>query len=225
MARSINLKPFYFGLGAVAVAGGAWIWMAKAPAGGTTTSVNPDLAGIATGFEGYLLGADSAPVEVIEYADFQCPACAQFAILTMPDVRRRLINTGLVRWRFRDFPLPMHDKANVAHLAAACAGEQGRFWEMHDQLYYNHGVWVRERRAERKFRDFARAVGVELKRYDACIKEGRYAARIAGTKNDGVALGVSSTPTLVIGGLMVAGSIRYDSLRTLVDRARPATTR
>ena len=61
MARSINLKPFYFGLGAVAVAGGAWIWMAKTPAGGTTTSVDPVLAGIATSFEGYLLRSRFRP--------------------------------------------------------------------------------------------------------------------------------------------------------------------
>ena len=140
MAQSVNLKPFYVALGVIAVAGGAWIVTAS---GGTTVTI-PEMA-TGSAFPGYSLGSDSAKVEIIEYADFECPACAMFTILTSPDVKTRLVNTGRVRWTFRDFPLPMHPKAPVAHLAAACAGDQSQFWAMHDQLFYNRGAWVEGR--------------------------------------------------------------------------------
>jgi protein-disulfide isomerase len=170
-------------------------------------------------FPGYLLGSDSAPVEVVEYADFQCPACAQFAILTMHDVQERLIQAGRVRWRFRDFPLEDHDKSRLAHHAAACAGEQNQFWAMHDQIYYGQSRWysTRPSAAARTFRDYGRAIGLDLDAYDACMETGRYQARIEASVQEGIGIGVNSTPTFVIGGAKVPGSLPYDGLRRMID--------
>ena len=215
MGQPLNLKPFYVALAVIAVAGAAFIINSRVSA--PTVTLVP--AGTTPAFPGHTMGSDSAPVEIIEYADFQCPACATFAILTGGDVRRKLVATGRVRWSFRDFPLPGHDKAPLAHLAAACAGEQDRFWEMHDQLFFNQGTWTRERRADRIFEQYARTIGVDLDAYRTCVAEQRHMARIAATKESGIALGVGSTPSFIVGGRLVAGSISYANLVQLVEQA------
>jgi protein-disulfide isomerase len=226
VARVRNLKPFYLGLAVVAVAGAGWIWMAAKGGSGAPISAPVDEAAVAraAGFPGYSLGSPDAPVTVIEYADFQCPACAQFAILTMHDVKQRLIAAGRVRWQFRDFPLPGHRHSRLAHHAAACAGEQGRFWEMHDQLFYGQSTWSAERNPYGRFRDYARAVGLDLARYDECMESARYSARIEASVRDGEQLGVSSTPTFIIGNRRYPGFMTYDALRALIDSVAAASS-
>jgi hypothetical protein len=132
------MKRFYLILAALAVAGAAVLVLAsrERPMPGAIEGAVPVVA--TDGFTGFTLGSDSASVEIVEYSDFECPFCARFANLQMPAVRRQLIETGLVRWRFRDYPLPNHQFSRLAAHAAQCAGEQGRFWEMHDALYANH---------------------------------------------------------------------------------------
>jgi protein-disulfide isomerase len=216
MAQSVNLKPFYVALGIVAVAGGAWIVSSRG--GGPVTL--PEIVSVQA-YPGYSIGSDSAKVEIIEYADFECPACAMFTILTSPDVKSRLVNSGRVRLVFRDFPLPIHSKAAAAHLAAACAGEQGQFWAMHDQLFYNQGAWVRGR--ERSlFDDYAQAIGINTGEFGQCMKDQRHVDRIAATRNEGQQLGISSTPSFIIGDQLVSGAISLDEIIALVERAEMA---
>jgi protein-disulfide isomerase len=81
---------------------------------------------------------------------------------------------------------------------------------------------LQDRRPARTFRGYARDVGVDLGQYDDCMDERRYFGRILATREQGIAIGVQSTPTFIVGGLMVAGAIPYDSIRTLVMRAMPA---
>jgi protein-disulfide isomerase len=219
MAGQRNLRVFYAALGVIAVVGIAGILVARARAGDTSSSQTVSAAPDTAAFMGHVMGSDSAPVTIIEYADFECPACAQFAVLTAPDVKQRLVATGRVRWIFRDFPLQGHRNSMPAHHAAQCAGEQGRFFEMHDQLFFNHGRWVTERRPQRRFREFAQAIGLDLGRYDACMDSGRYLARLEQLRTDAATRGISSTPTFDIGTQRVSGAILYDDLKRYVDRA------
>lgn len=229
MAAS-NLKGFYTGLGVIAVIGVGAIVYARgaAPAGGPRTVQDVPTAdpNDTTTAPGYVLGSATAKVEIVEYADFECPACQHFAVLTMPDVRDRYVNTGMVRWRFQDFPLPMHPKAPFAHQGAACADEQGRFWEMHDQLYFNQNKWVPAGNSARAVRDLAKAAGVDLAKYDACIKAGGHQKRIEASMRRGNALGVNSTPTFIIGNQIIETSISFDSMKVLIENAlkKPATS-
>jgi protein-disulfide isomerase len=217
-----QLKPFYIGLALVAVAGAALIYMARR-SGSETTAAQTAPGPVDLGdYEGHVMGSDSAPVTIIEYADFECPACAQFAVLTGPDVKQRLVATGQVRWIFRDFPLDGHRNTMAAHHAAQCAGEQGRFWEMHDQIFFNHGRWVPERRPEGALRDLAAAARVDLRSYDDCMSSGRYMTRLEQLRADAAARGVSSTPTFDIGGRRVSGALLYDDLKKLVESAAGA---
>ena len=212
------MKRFYLLLGAVAVVGGAVLWFgsqrtqASAPAPGSPLPV-----AAADGFKGYTLGSDSAPIEVTEYSDFECPFCAQFASVQMPVVRAQLIATGKVRWRYRDFPLPLHAYSRYAALAAQCAGEQGKFWEMHDQLF-DHHQWAQTGKNPRSlFRDFAKAVGLDLDKYDACMDGQRYAGRIQASVQEGDARGVKGTPTFFVNGRLYEGRSTSDDFKALAD--------
>jgi len=218
VAGQQRLKFFYVALAAIAVVGVAAIWTARGKGRSGTQEITP-VAADSTVFPGHVVGSDSAPVTITEYADFQCPACGKFAVLTAPDIRQRLVSTGRVRWIFRDFPLDNHPNSMPAHLAAACASEQGKFWEMHDALYFNQGRWAPASRPLRDFRGYAKAIGLDLGRYDACMDSGRYRARLTALKEDGLQRGVNSTPTFDIGTLRLTGYLDYDSLKVLVDQA------
>jgi protein-disulfide isomerase len=122
-----------------------------------------------------------------------------------------------VRWRFRDYPLSGHRFSRYAAHAAQCAGEQGRFWEMHDQLFFNHAWAQTGRDPTRLFRDFARAVGLDVERYDACMESGRYAGRIEASRLAGERLGVNSTPTFFVAGRLYSGGSTSDQFKHLVD--------
>lgn len=216
MAQSVSMKLFYGAFGVLVVVGAAWIWSSRG--GSEPVEVDP-VPVDPTSFAGWVLGSDSAPVEIVEYADFECGACAHFAILTAPDVRQRLVATGRVRLRFRDFPIQGHRYSPIAHQAGACAGEQGRFWEMADQIFFNQSTWIQDRRPARQFEDYARAIGLNMDQYDSCIKERRHAGDIEASRQHGLAVGVKFTPSFVIGGLLVAGALPYDSIVRLVERA------
>jgi protein-disulfide isomerase len=219
MAGSRRLTTFYAALGVIALAGGAVIWMSARggeagpealPASASDTALHP----------GYTLGRDDAPVVVDDYSDFQCPACAQLAVLTLPDVKTRLVETGMVKWRFHDRPLPGHTRSPAAHHAAACADEQDRFWQMHDQLYFQQSTWARDANHERRFRDYARAIGLDMGRYDDCMRSNRYRQRIGNSVEAAATAGINSTPTLFINGRRYEPRVlAFDSLKAAIERA------
>src|SRR5919112_3841157 len=129
------------------------------------------------GFRGYIKGSASAPVEITEYADYQCPFCQTFATIQMPTIEERLIKTGRLRWRYRDFPLQQHPFARLAAHSAACADEQGNYWDQHERIYEGQSEWAAARDAAGTFRRYAGEVGLDLGKYDACMKAGKYAGR------------------------------------------------
>jgi protein-disulfide isomerase len=174
-----------------------------------------------SGFRGYLKGSKDAPVEITEYADYQCPFCQTFATLQMPTIEERLIDTGKLRWRYRDFPLQQHQFARLAAHSAACADEQGKFWQLHEQIYQNQAEWAAARDAGPLLRNYAKAVGLDLGRYDACMKSAKYAGRIQASLNEGIQAGVSSTPTLLIGNRLYRGRFDSDAIIRMVDSLAP----
>jgi protein-disulfide isomerase len=174
-----------------------------------------------SGFRGYLKGSPDAPVEITEFADFQCPFCQTFATLQMPTIDERLIQTGRIRWRYRDFPLQQHPFARLAAHSAACADEQGKYWDQHQRIYEGQSEWSEARDAGSIFRNYAKAAGLDLGRYDACMKAGKYAGRIQASYNEGVQVGVNSTPTLLIGNRLYKGRFDSDAITKMVDSLAP----
>jgi len=172
-------------------------------------------------FRGYTLGQGSAPVEIVEYLDFECPVCATFATIQMPTIKDQLINTGKARWRLRDYPLPIHKYARFAAHAAQCAGAQGRYFEMQDQLFSHHQWAQTGKDPSNLFRDLARAAGVDVKAYDACMEAGRFAGRIEYSRQEGDQLLVDGTPTFYANGKKLFTNFRRlpnsDDFKSLVD--------
>src|SRR3954470_2172841 len=115
-----------------------------------------------TGFRGYLKGSPNAPVEITEYADFQFPFCQTFATLQMPTIEERLIKSGRLRWRYRDFPLQQHPFSRLAAHSAACADEQGKYWNQHTSIYEGQQEWAESRNAASLFRQYAQKGGLDL---------------------------------------------------------------
>jgi len=219
--RAMQTRGFYILLAAVAVIGGIALYTVinqpKAPA-------VRDVDVSASQAEGYLRGDPNAPVQVLEFADFECPACGQFAVLTEPDVRHRLIESGQVSYRFFDFPLPAHKNTLAASMAAACANDQGKFWEMHDALFFNQPEWSTQvtSNPERKFLEYAKEIGLNTDVYKKCMDEQPHQVRIIANRKEGERRGVAQTPSFVIGKKLIAGAIGYDEFRAWVDSAKAA---
>lgn len=214
-----SLKSFYVVLGLIAVVG--IVLIVRAASGGRSAPLvmaacgGPPLGGAAP--SGVTLGPDSAPVKITEYADFECPACARFAILTMPDIIQRLIPTGKLQWRWMDFPLPQHANSALAHVAAECAADQGKFWQMQYQLYYHQDDWFAEGDPMGKFLDYARQAGLDADSFKVCVQQRRPWPRIEANKCSGDRLGVDETPTLVVNGRLLPGAPAFDDVQRLVD--------
>lgn len=213
-----GMRGFYLLLGGIAVIGlGLLGYQLLKPRGVSIPASVAVLPADTAGFRGYVLGSDSAPVEITEYADYQCPWCANFSLVNFPDVQERLIDSGKLRWRYRDYPLEQHPFSRLSAHAAACADEQGKFWPMHKLIYQGQPDWA-SGGAGRVFRGYADAVQLDLGRYDECMKSARYAGRIQASYQEGTALGVNGTPTFLIAGrLYGADQANYDRLRAIVD--------
>ena len=212
-------KGFWIALAAVALIGiGALAWSASRPRA-QVSRVDPSLPALKA--EGYLIGSPSAPVEVVEFADFECPACGQFATITEPDVRTRLVNTGKIRYRFMDFPLSIHKNTWDASLAASCANEQGKFWEMHDALFANQDRWNGEAtsRPRGPIADLAKGLGLDMAKYGACMDAETHRAQIQANQREGERRQVQSTPTFYFNGTMVPAALPYDSFVRYVNTA------
>jgi protein-disulfide isomerase len=221
-ATQAGMKRFYTVFAVIALVGlGVLGYLLLRPA---TVSIPANVvvqASDTSGFRGYVKGSAEAPVEITEFADYQCPFCQTFATLQMPTIEERLIKTGRVRWRYRDFPLQQHSFARLAAHSAACADEQGKYWDQHQRIYEGQSEWAGARDAAPIFRNYARAAGLDLGRYDACMKAGKYAGRIQADYNTGVQLGVGSTPTLLVGGRLYRGRFDSDAIIKLVDSLAP----
>ncbi|HEV8253535.1 MAG TPA: thioredoxin domain-containing protein [Vicinamibacteria bacterium] len=156
-------------------------------------------------------GPASAPVTVIEYCDFQCPVCAKAS----PQLPRLLAQAygSKVRFVYRDFPLTrIHPDSTGAAEAAACAQEQGRFWQMHDLMFANQGNLDPAGLSR-----LAAEAGLNVAAFDRCISSPR-----ARWKRDvalGQSSGVSATPTFVINGRRVEGIRRFEDISSVIDEA------
>jgi protein-disulfide isomerase len=213
------MNRFYLLLAGVAVAAGALIWLGSRPrTEATLPGANPAVTITAadSAFRGHVLGNDSAPVEVTEYADFQCPHCAEFAVVQFPTIREQLINTGRLRWRFMEYPLGF-PWSRVSALAAECAADQGKFWEMESALFQGQSEWGRGRKNPiGLFRDLARGMGLDLDAFNTCVADEHPAGRIEWSREQGNAQMVTGTPTFYVRGRKVDVATS-DGFKALVD--------
>lgn len=170
-----------------------------------------------------MLGRPDAPVTLVEFSDYQCPFCQRFFATTLPALKQEYVATGKVRYVFRDFPLDqLHPQARRAAEAAHCAGEHGKYWEMHDVLFQNQRALALPQLAEH-----ARTVGLDGAKFEECLASGRQAARVARGLADGAAVGVQGTPSFVVGktqpggvveGTPIRGAQPLETFRRIIDQ-------
>lgn len=160
------------------------------------------------------LGSPTARIAMVMFSDLTCPYCAKFATETLPSLRSKYIDTGLVRLVFRHFPLPNHARAIPAATAVECAARQGKFWEMHDRL-----ILTPRALGDGQLRERAGSVGLELEAFEKCLDEGLsepVKADLEGAK----ALGVTSTPTFFFGTLIATNRVKVERI---ISGARPGS--
>lgn len=149
-------------------------------------------------------GPVEAPVQIIEYSDFQCPACqtAQSTLLEL-----FIAYPEKIRLVFQHFPLEGHLWSPLAHRAAECAAEQNQFWSYHDQLYAEQAVWSKSPQAPiETFLHYAKEGGLGLDEFARCLGEGKVDRKLREERVAGGGLGVRSTPSFFVNGKLVIGT-------------------
>jgi protein-disulfide isomerase len=171
----------------------------------------------------YIKGQADAKLTMIEFSDFQCPFCERFYRETLPLIEKDYIRTGKVRMVYRDFPMEqIHKDAQKAAEAAQCAGEQGKYWEMHDAIFQNQKAMDVDH-----LKTYAKGLGLSADQFDQCLDSGKYVEEVKRDLIDGQALGVQGTPTFIVGptgkdkivrGVSIGGARPYDVFKQAFDR-------
>jgi protein-disulfide isomerase len=158
-----------------------------------------------------VLGPDDAPITIIEFADFQCPFCQRHALETYPQLVEAYGDR--IRFVYKDFPLTsIHPEAYSSALAAACAEEQGKFWEYHDLLFSG----AMELNPD-SYTAYAEQLGLDMTEFNTCYDEERYAEQVQADYAFGAELGVSSTPTFFVNGIAVVGAQPFSLFAEIID--------
>ena len=184
-----------------------------------TPATAPTPASIAGAGNAMMLGSPAAPVTIVEFSDYQCPFCAGYAQQTFPRLKAEFVDTGRVQYVFKDFPLPNHQQAPKAHEAARCAGEQGAYWEMHDQLFTRQADWSGRADHMTVFQTFAVGLGLEAPVFEACLDSGRWVDAMNIDLEEGVSLGARGTPTFFIDGYPLVGAQSYETFQLAIELA------
>ena len=162
-------------------------------------------------------GDPKSTVTIEEFADFQCPSCGQFEP-TMREVKTAYGNR--VNVIFRQYPLPMHDKAFDAARAAEAAGQQGKFWEMHDLIYDKQKDWSVMSDYRKTFSDYAKQLDLNVGKFENDMLGDNANSRVAADKKRGDAVGVKATPSIFLNGhLLTPDEMVVARFRQLIDQA------
>ncbi len=206
----------------VAAVAGAWLVLRSSQQSRNAAAPTPDPALEVQGAEPpHVRGNQSAPVTVEEFGDFQCPSCGAY----YPELKKIESEFGdRLKVIFRELPLvPMHEHALLAAQAAEAAGLQGKFWEMHDQLYENQAKWTEAKDLVPLFVDYAKQIGVDPDRFMKDLNGDKVATRIFQDGKRAHALNIKGTPSFFVNGKEARDEqLRPDGLRQMINEALAA---
>lgn len=166
-------------------------------------------------------GSGNAAITVYEFADFQCPYCAQFTREVFPRIDSAYIRPGKVQWIFVNLPLPNHAYAWAAAESAMCAGGAGeKFWPMHDLLYERQSQWAQSPNAHALFANYAREIAVDTVAYQKCVDEDRVAALIVRDVLMSASMRPTGTPAFSINGAQAFSGLRsFEEWQQMLEAA------
>ena len=147
-----------------------------------------------------VVGNPDAPLVIVEYSDYQCPYCVRFNKDTFVKIKSTYIDSGKARYIFKDFPLDFHDQAKPAAIASRCAHKQGKFMAVHNALFKDYRVL-----SDEKIRDIALTQGLNIEQFDRCLLSKSIAVDVEQDFTSAAEIGVTGTPTFVIGQYYVSG--------------------
>jgi len=157
----------------------------------------------------YVNGASDARVTLVEFADYQCPYCQK----VNPEIQKLKKEYGsALTVIYKDFPLPMHSQSQKAAEASRCAGEQGKFWEYHDVLYYSKELGVDA------LKEHARVLKLNEDKFDTCLDSGAEADTVKADLAEAKSLGLTGTPSFFVNGHFFSGVVDYDVLKQMIDQ-------
>lgn len=162
--------------------------------------------------------SSDAKVNIVEFGDFQCPACAA----AFPIIEQLLAlykDNPQVNFVSRNFPLPQHQYALITAEAAEAAGAQGKYWEMYRLIYANQDTWVNSADPMSILVGYAVQLKLDVNRFKSEVTANKYSDIIEQDKQDGLALGINSTPTFFINGVRAEGVRNFDEFKAMVDSA------
>lgn len=220
-----SFKWILIAIAVLGVAGiGYSVWSSRA-GGAVTGPVTIDTAdptAIGERAQPVTKGPGNATVQIVEFADYQCPGCAHFATNVSRAIRAAYVDSGRVRMEYYDYPIySAHPHAFLAARAARCAGDQSLYWEMHDVLYARQQEWSLDRVPPvERFSGYAQSVGADAAEFQQCLQSDAHAETVTANGMLGDQLGIRSTPTVFINGRNVGEAwSSFEAMKGLIDEA------
>lgn len=158
-------------------------------------------------------GNKNAKNILIEYSDFQCPACRAYSPLVMQFIQEMGPDTVFV---YRHFPLSQHPNSDIAARAAEAAGNQGKFWEMHERLFLNQPDWSGEATPMTTFVKYAQELGLDTEKFKSDAESSAVKAKVKNQLKSGTNFKVNSTPSFFVNGKKINNPKTYDELKALL---------
>lgn len=167
------------------------------------------------------LGDPDAPVTIVEFSDFQCPYCLRHAMTTFSQLKTSYIDTGKVRYVFRNFiAVPTHYAAPAAAVAGMCAAEQDKFWPLHDEMFYKLDDWSADPdAAPAALLGLAEGLGLDGAQFKECQNDPAVAAQAEAESQLATSLGVDGTPGFFVGQYYISGAARLDTFERAIALA------
>jgi len=159
-----------------------------------------------------VLGNPNAKVTIVEFSDYECPYCKAFDLGTYKKLKQKYIDTGLVKFVYRDFPFTFHKYAQKSAEAAECAGEQDKYYEMHDKLFIlgvEGGI--------NEYKKYAEDLGLNSSEFNECLDSGKMAVETNKDMLDGQLAGVTGTPAFFINGVNIVGNQPISEFEKIID--------
>lgn len=162
--------------------------------------------------DAHIEGNTNAPVTIVEFSDFECPYCGKFYSESLGLIRANYIDTGKANFVFMHFPLGFHPDAMPTAVASECAGDQGKFWEMHDKIFEGQSSLGKD-----NYLEWAGELGLNVDIFSACLISGKHDAKINSDSAYGSSIGISGTPGFFINGVKVEGALPYSSFQQIIE--------
>jgi protein-disulfide isomerase len=166
-----------------------------------------------------VLGKSNAPVTIIEFSDFQCPFCRTWWKANFEQLKKDYIDTGKVKFVYRDYPLAFHPMAEPSAQAAECAKEQNKYWEFHDKLFVEQDKLGQGTvtYTVNDLKKWASQIGLDSSKFNQCLDSGKFKSEIAKDVADATAAGVTGTPSFFINGRSIVGAQPYATFKAMID--------